>query len=69
VSASLHTHAFAPVFLAALFFMAAALCLPEGTRRSFVAGITRLEVKTGFTAWIMLALFVYWGARLPGLIN
>lgn len=66
---ALHTHAFAPVFLLALALMLAAMFLPEGTRRSFIAGIARLEVKTGLTSWILLALFGYWIARLPGLIN
>ena len=69
VLTSLHTHAFAPVFLIVCVVMLTALLLPEGARRSFVTGIARLEVKTGLTAWILLAMFVYWGARLPGLIN
>lgn len=66
VSGSLHTHAFAPIFLALILLMVTALILPIGPRQRLVSGLARLETRTGLTAWILLALFLYWGARLPG---
>ena len=68
LSASFRTHAFAPVFLAALALMLAALVLPEGPRTRLVRSISNVEQGSGITAWVMLLLFLYWGVRLPGLI-
>ena len=66
VSASFQTHAFAPVFLAVILLMLVALILPTEPRQRLVSGLARLETRTGLTAWILLALFLYWGVRLPG---
>ena len=66
---SLATHAFAPVFLLALMVMAAALILPSNPRQRLAAFIDRLETRFGMTAWVLFALFVYWGIRLIGLVS
>ena len=66
VAGSLQTHAFAPIFLAVIMLLLAALILPAGPRQRLVSGLARLETRTGLTAWILLALFLYWGARLSG---
>lgn len=63
---SIHTHAFAPIFLALIAVMLTALILPNELRQRFVAALARLETRSGLTAWLLLALFLYWGARLPG---
>lgn len=68
LSASFRTHAFAPVFLAALALMLAALVLPEGARTRLVGSISKVEQGSGVTAWVMLVLFLYWGVRLTGLV-
>lgn len=65
---SLHTHAFAPLFLLAIVLMLAALVLPAQLRQRLISGLARLETRTGLMAWLLLALFVYWGFRLPGLL-
>jgi len=68
VLGSLHTHAFAPVFVLALLIMLILLVLPDRTRQNLISGIARMEALTGITSWVLLGLFVYWGARLPGLL-
>jgi hypothetical protein len=66
---SFETHAFAPVFLLALFIMAAALILPSNPRQQLITFVDRLETRFGVTAWVLFALFVYWGIRLIGLVS
>jgi len=67
-SASLHTHAFAPIFLFALAVMAVVLIMPEKQHKSAVAWIERFERRTGITALMLAALLVYWVIRLAGLV-
>jgi hypothetical protein len=66
---SLETHAFAPVFLLALFILAAVLILPPNPRQRLIEFIDYLERRFGVTAWVLFALFVYWGIRLIGLVS
>jgi hypothetical protein len=66
LAGSLHTHAFAPLFLALIALMVSALLLPDESRQKFVTSIARFEAQSGITVWLLLALFLYWGARLPG---
>ena len=68
VAGSLQTHAFAPIFLAALALMLVALLLPKDARQKLAAGMARVEARAGLAAWVMLTLFLYWGVRLPGLL-
>ena len=66
IAGSLHTHAFAPIFLAFGLLLLTALILPTELLQRFSALLARFETRTGVIAWILLALFLYWGARLPG---
>ena len=65
---SLHTHAFAPIFLAAFMAILVSILLPERQRNTFVAAISRLEKRTGLTAWVITGLMLYWVIRLSGLV-
>ncbi len=65
---SFKTHAFAPVFLFAMFVMAMSLLLPSGTRQRLVSFIYYLETRIGLTSWVLFAFLVYWGIRLIGLV-
>jgi hypothetical protein len=65
---SISTHAFAPIFLLAFFILLVVSLLPEVIRQPAIASITALEQRTGFTAWVLLLLMVYWGLRLSRLI-
>lgn len=57
-------HAFAPVFLASLIFMAVVLLLPVASRRQVVEWTRIFEAKTGLVAIGLIGLMVYWLARL-----
>ncbi len=64
---SLSTHAFAPIFLLGLLVMVVVTLLPESHRLRWVSAISRIERRTGITAWALAGLFLYWGLRLVGL--
>lgn len=66
---SLRTHAFVPVFFLAFGLMVPAIILPKAARQHLVSFIHRLEVQYGVTAWVLVALVVYWGIRLIGLVS
>ena len=66
--ASLATHAFAPVFVLAFLVMGVAVALPEAQRRHFVDFIARIERRSGISALVLCALFIYWGLRLFRLV-
>jgi hypothetical protein len=68
LQASLHTHAFAPIFLAASLVILVSILLPEKQRIQLVAAVSRLEIRTGLTAWVLLGLMLYWAIRLAGLV-
>jgi hypothetical protein len=61
---SIRTHAFAPIFLFAMFVMVITLVLPEPRRIKLIAKITRLETRSGITAWVLFFLMLYWTMRL-----
>jgi hypothetical protein len=66
VLTALHTHAFAPIFLAAFALIVVAACLPQRFRQSLSMAIRRVEIRTGLTAWVLSALMLYWSIRLFG---
>jgi hypothetical protein len=61
---ALARHAFAPFVLAALVLIIGMALLPEAVRRRGIAGVARFERRTGLTALLLVALMVYWLARL-----
>lgn len=64
ILASLKTHAFAPVFLAALFIMVMVLILPGSQSTRLINFVNRLETRNGITAWGFTLLMLYWAVRL-----
>ena len=68
ITASLQTHAFAPIFILALMVMFAALFLPEKYRRALVSTVKDMETYNGFTSYFLLALMLYWCIRLMGIV-
>lgn len=61
---ALALHAFAPVFLFGILLVGSAAVLPDAERRSLAEYVSRLENRTGITAWLLIALILYWGFRL-----
>jgi hypothetical protein len=68
VLASLRTHAFAPIFLAAFVVILVSILLPEKQRQKMTATIAHWESRTGLVAWVLTGLMLYWAIRLSGLI-
>lgn len=66
--AALSSHAFAPVFLFGFVLMAVVSLLPGRVHRMVVRWIAALECRTGVVTLVLLALVVYWGFRLFGLM-
>ena len=66
--ASIHTHAFAPLFVFSFFILALAVLLPQKQRNSMVAWIAGFERRTGITSLLLTALMFYWVIRLAGLV-
>ena len=65
---SLHTHAFAPIFLIVLGMILMAVILPKILREQYAASVASFENRTGITAWVLSGLMLYWGIRLFGLL-
>jgi hypothetical protein len=61
---SLHTHAFAPIFLAALVMMAIVIILPPALRTRAIEAIARFEQRTAISAVVLIGLVLYWSLRL-----
>jgi hypothetical protein len=68
LTGSLHTHAFAPVFIAGLVFMFVSMVLPERQRLRFFYSLRNWEVRNGLTSWVLFGLVLYWVVRLMGWI-
>jgi hypothetical protein len=68
VFASLRTHVFASIFLAAFIIILVSILLPEKQREKLIAAIAHLETHTGLTAWVLSGLMLYWVIRLFGLV-
>ncbi len=61
---ALNEHAFAPFFILGLVVIAVGCLLPSGYRNMLVKLVTAMEQRTGFMAWFLISLMVYWGIRL-----
>ncbi len=66
--ASVQAHAFAPIFLIGFLILFISILLPAKARSSLVAYVTKLEIRTGITAWVLSSLLLYWCIRLLGLL-
>ena len=63
-AAGFRTHAFAPMFLAAVAGLTVLAALPGSWRRPAVAQVLHWERTTPVTTWILGALVFYWLLRL-----
>jgi hypothetical protein len=68
LTGSLHTHAFAPVFIAGLALMFVSLVLPERPRQRLFSALHNWEARYGLTSWVLFGLVLYWVVRLMGWI-
>jgi hypothetical protein len=71
LSASLRTHAYAPLIVLALLLTGLTLLLPRSSRLAFISRVEAFERRTGVTAIALVGLLIYWLARLlffPGVL-
>ncbi len=61
---ALALHAYAPIFVLAIFLIACATLLPPKPRRWFIGQFELVERRTGITAILLIGLVVYWLIRL-----
>lgn len=61
---SLTLHAYAPIFVLAIFLIACATLLPLKPRKWFISQFELVERRTGITAMLLIGLVVYWLIRL-----
>ena len=64
LAGSLRFHAFAPIFLFAIIALILSVLLPKSIIQPAIASAELIERKTGLTVLILVALIVYWLARL-----
>ena len=68
-SAAIHMHAFAPVLLAAVIGFAVAGFLPQRQMQNILLSIATVERNTGIVVILTLAMLIYWGLRVSGVIE
>ena len=68
-SAAIHMHAFAPVLLAAVIGFAVAGILPRRQLENILFRIATVERYTGIVVILTLAMLIYWGLRVSGVIE
>jgi hypothetical protein len=66
--ASIQMHAFAPAVMLGLIGLAVAGVLPPKQRQDMILAIAAVERRTGMAAVLVLAMLIYWGMRVTGLI-
>ena len=68
-SAAIQMHAFAPVLLAAVIGFAVAGILPRRQLENILFRIATVERYTGIVVILTLAMLIYWGLRVSGVIE
>jgi len=61
---SIAFHAFAPIFIGVLTLITSTATLPRIPREQVIRFTETVERRTGITALLLLALIIYWLARL-----
>jgi len=66
---ALEMHAFAPIILAAVGCLAVTAIMPRGIQHQAVRHVATWEKRSGIIAIVLMAMFIYWGLRLSGLLG
>ena len=61
---ALSMHAFTPVLVGALAMLFVAAAAGARTRERLAGAVRRVEICTGVSLWLLVALLIYWIARL-----
>ena len=61
---ALSMHAFAPALIVGLGLLLVAAFTGKSARERLAGAVRRAETRTGFSLWLLVALVIYWMARL-----
>ncbi len=61
-------HAFAPILLVAVGFLAISAIMPRELQHEAARRVAAWESRTGIVAIALVAMFIYWGLRLSGVL-
>lgn len=67
--AALGMHAFAPILVFAVMLFAITAGMPRRLRQNMLLYVAEVERRTGMIIILLLAIFIYWGLRLAGVIE
>jgi len=62
-------HAFAPMLAVAVGFLAIAAIMPRSLQHRAAQCVAAWESRSGMIVFLVLAMFIYWGLRLSGVLG
>lgn len=66
---AIEVHAFAPILAVAIGFLTIAAIMPRSLQHRAVRRVAAWERRSGIVAFVVLAMFIYWGLRLSGVLG
>ena len=66
---AIEVHAFAPIIVVAVGFLTITAIMPVSLQRQTAQRMAVWERRSGMVTWVVLAMFIYWGLRLSGLLG
>ena len=66
---AIEVHAFAPLLAVAVGFLAITAIMPRGLHHQAARRVAAWEKRSGIVAFVVLAMFIYWGLRLAGVLG
>ena len=67
--AALGMHVFAPILLSAVVLFAVTASMPRRLQQNVLLHVAQIERRSGMIIILLLAIFIYWGLRLAGVIE
>jgi uncharacterized membrane protein len=66
---AIEVHAFAPLLAVAVGFLAITAIMPRSLHRQAARRVATWEKRSGIVAFVVLAMLIYWGLRLAGVLG
>jgi len=66
---AIEVHAFAPILAVAVGFLAITAIMPRSLQHQAARRVAALEKRSGIVSVVVLAMFIYWGLRLSGVLG
>ena len=62
-------HAFAPILAVAVGFLTITAIMPRSIQHQAAQRVAAWERRSGIVTFVVLAMFIYWGLRLSGVLG